>query len=80
MNRQIEALDRENRDLREEKRSLREELERKNREIQEVKTANELLKIEGETAGLNLCDLSPSQVSFKRHATFLIINSMLQSF
>ena len=46
VNRQIEALDRENRDLREEKRSLREELERKNREIPEFRTANELSKIE----------------------------------
>ena len=80
VNRQIEALDRENRDLGEEKRSLREELERKNREIQEVRTANELSKIEGETSGLNLRDFSPSQVSFKTHATFLIINSTLQSF
>ena len=67
VNRQIEALDRENRDLKEEKRSLREELERKNREIQEFRTANELLKIESKTAGLNLHNFSPSEVSFKTY-------------
>ena len=69
VNRQIKALDRENRDLREEKRSLREELERKNREIQEFRTANELSKIESKTAGLNLHNFSPSEVSFKTYAS-----------
>ena len=56
----IQDLQRENRDLR---RSLREEIERKDGEIQELKTENELLKIENKTDGLNLRDFSPSQVS-----------------
>ena len=63
MLRQIEAVTKENRDLREEKSALREEIERKSREIQELRTENEQLKIEDKTAGLNLHDFSPSQVS-----------------
>ena len=54
------------RDLREEKESkgLMEEIERKDREIQELKTEIEQLKIENKTTGLNLRDFSPSlQVS-----------------
>ena len=69
-NRQIEALDiqnkelrRENGDLKQEMRVLREEIERKDREIQELRTEKEVLKIENKITGLNLQDLSPSQVS-----------------
>ena len=61
--RQIETLTKENKDLREVERTLREEIERKNRRIQELRTENELLKIEDNTVGLNLQDFSPSQVS-----------------
>ena len=67
VNRRTEALDKEIQDLRREnghlRQSLREEIERKDGEIQELKTENELLKIENKTAGLNLRDFSPSQVS-----------------
>ena len=70
VNRRTEALDKENRDLRreigdlkQEKRSWREEIERKDGEIQELRAENELLKIENKTSGLNLRDISPSQVS-----------------
>ena len=49
--------------MKQEKRFLREEIERKDGEIQELRTEIELLKIENKTAGLNLQDFSPSQVS-----------------
>ena len=66
--RQNEALSKEIRDQQREignlKRTLREEIERKDREIQELKTEIELLKIENKTSGLSLRDFSHSQVSF----------------
>ena len=69
-NRRTEALDKENQDLqreigdlRQEKRTWREQKERKDKEIQELRTENELLKIENKTSGLNLREFSPSQVS-----------------
>ena len=69
-NKQIKALDKVNRDLqgedgdlKQEKRALREEIERTNREIRELRTESEFLKVETKTAGLNLQDFSPSQVS-----------------
>jgi predicted transcriptional regulator len=66
-NGRIEVLDKENQDLRREngdlRRTLREEIERKDGEIQELRTKNKLLKIESKTTGLNLRDFSPSQVS-----------------
>ena len=59
-NRQIETLHKETSDLKE---TFREELERKDREIQELKAEIKLLKVENTTAELNLQDFSPSQVS-----------------
>ena len=60
---QIDVLDKENRDMKDEKEGIREELERKDREIQELRAEIEQLKIENKTAGLNLQELSSSQVS-----------------
>ena len=59
--RRIEAVTKENSDLREEKLALREDIER---EIHELRTENELLKIKNKDAELNLQDISPSEVSW----------------
>ena len=71
--RRTEALDKENQDLLRDTRDLREEIERKDEEIQELRTENELLKVENKTAGLNLRDFSPSQVSLTCIAYIVIV-------
>ena len=45
------------------KENWREEIGRKDAEMQELRTENELLKIENKTTELSLRDFSPSQVS-----------------
>ena len=49
--------------MKQEKRSLREEIERKDGEIQELRAENELLKIENTTTELGLRKFSLSRVS-----------------
>ena len=56
-------LRKENGAWREENDELREEIDHRHREILELRTENKLLKIKNKNAGVNLQDLSPSQVS-----------------
>jgi FtsZ-binding cell division protein ZapB len=83
LDKEIQDLQREIGDLREEKRTLREEMERKDREIQELRMENELLKIENKTTDLNLQNFSPSQVSLYMvivvHAQDINFARLLQS-
>ena len=61
--RQNEASNKEIRDLKEENRDLREEKERHFKEMQVLRSENEMLKIENKAAGLCLQNFSPSQMS-----------------